>query len=117
MTDQLFEDKSDQLFEPLQENSFVDVHIEWSVQGHLAIDNVGDNDKKISIDEAWPGTASFDEYRPNISLQKETCGVLRDDPPRYSGQLGLDVQSFSDPQELKRMAYVSASSYQRQFGA
>ena len=103
-TEDLFEARSDIIFEPVTENSLVDVHLQCS--------NASDDgeDAVDSKEGSYLGKVGADAVPPYINCPKSStpsdwCNV-REEPPLYVRKSGLQLQSVSRPQKLRDMALV-----------
>ena len=112
--DQLFEERSDTLFEFGDEDSFVDVRFQQSrhetrkSKADIESDQQ-DCHEELSDVEAVPKRLSEPESS-EFSSPVDKCSFLSQDPPPYVEAQGLESKRVSNPQELSKIASVSATA-------
>ena len=108
--DQLFEERSETLFEPEDNNSFVDIHIQppWQKERPRKAD--------VEIARQAPhGELSDIEVVSEPPSPVDKCNFLSQGPPRYNAAPGLQLTRVSDSEELSNIASVGTSEPSESF--
>lgn len=107
---QLFEERSDTLFESGDGDSFIDVHVQpqRSSDWKDRINNQGSWQDRCEA----PDTEFVPKHSPEADSSEppspiDNCNFLSQKPPRYIEAQGLQSKRVSDPQQLNMIASVS----------
>ena len=117
--DQLFEERSESLFEPGDGKSFVDIHVErpWQKGRSKEVD-IQDERRNFYEETSEVKLLSEHKREPHFSEPPspvDKCSYLSQEPPRYNEAPGFQPERVCGWQELTKIASVGTSNTPESF--